>query len=97
MKKNLPPIHPGEILLEEFMKPLGLSANKLAHALCIPANRITSIINGYRSITADTAIRFYRYFGLEPQFWLNLQNTYDLEVADKDRIFATVCSRNVTI
>lgn len=93
MGKELPAIHPGEVLLEEFMKPLGLSANRLSKVLCIPTNRLTSIINGQRRITADTALRLYRYFGLEPQFWLNLQTSYDLEVTeekDKDKIFATV-------
>lgn len=98
MKRDLPPIHPGEILLEEFMRPLGLSSNQLAKVLCIPTNRITSIINGQRGITADTALRLYRYFGLEPQFWLNLQNSYDLEMAEekaKDKIFSTIFPRDI--
>lgn len=96
MKRDLPPIHPGEILLEEFMRPLGLSANQLAKFLCIPTNRITSIVNGQRGVTADTALRLQRYFGLEPQFWLNLQNSYDIEVAEeksKDEIFSTIFPR----
>jgi addiction module HigA family antidote len=95
--RDLPPIHPGEILLEEFMKPLSLSANKLAHFLCVPVNRITTILKGERGITADTALRLYRYFGLEPQFWLNLQTSYDLEVATKEvkgKIFSTVFPRS---
>ncbi len=80
------------------MRPLDLSANQLSKALCIPANRITSIVNGQRSITADTALRLYRYFGLEPQFWMNLQNAYDLEIAEekvKDKIFSTVFPRTM--
>ena len=92
-KKELPPVHPGEILLEEFMKPLNLSANKLAHSLCIPTNRITSILKGTRSVTADTSLRLCRYFGIEAQFWLNLQSSYDLEVAEEevqDEIFSTI-------
>ena len=92
-KRELPPVHPGEILLEEFMKPLNLSANKLAHSLCIPTNRITSILKGTRSVTADTSLRLCRYFGIEAQFWLNLQSSYDLEVAEEevqDEIFSTV-------
>ena len=99
MKKDLHPIHPGEILLEEFMRPLGLSANQLAKILCVPANRISSIINGQRGITADTALRLYRYFGLEAQFWLNLQNSYDLELLEekvKDHIFSTVPHRDMS-
>ncbi|HQS84452.1 MAG: addiction module antidote protein, HigA family [Alphaproteobacteria bacterium 16-39-46] len=96
MKKDLPPIHPGEILLEEFMNPLNLSANQLSKALGVPTNRITSIINGQRGITADTALRLQRYFGLEPQFWLSLQNSYDIEIAEekiKDRISSIIFSQ----
>lgn len=72
---------PGEILREEFMIPLDLSANALALELHVPANRITAIINGTRSITADTALRLGRYFGTTPGFWMNLQAAYDLSVA----------------
>ncbi len=89
MKKDLPHIHPGEILLEEFMNPLNLAVNQLSKALGVPTNRITSIISGQRGITADTAFRLQRYFGLEPQFWLNLQNSYDIEISEekiKDKI-----------
>lgn len=82
--KTLGPIPPGEILLEEFMKPLGLSANVLAAALKVPANRISAIVRGNRSITADTALRLARYFGTSPDFWMNLQSRYDLEVAKKE-------------
>jgi addiction module HigA family antidote len=78
-----PPVSPGEILLEEFMKPLGLSANALALALRVPATRIGDIVRPEkpRGISADTALRLARYFGTSPEFWLNLQSAYDLSVA----------------
>ena len=76
-------IIPGEILREDFMEPLGLSANALAKALHVPPNRITSILNGTRSITADTALRLARYFTTTPQSWLNLQKNYELDVAKR--------------
>lgn len=79
--KKLPPIHPGEILLEEFLKPLGMSMNRLAEALHVPANRITQIVEGQRSITGETALRLARYFGTSPEFWLGMQRDYDLQVA----------------
>jgi antitoxin HigA-1 len=79
----LPPITPGEILRGDFMEPLGLSANALAKALHVPPNRITAILNGNRSITADTALRLARYFKTTPQSWLNLQKNYELEVAKR--------------
>lgn len=75
-------IHPGEILLEEFLVPLGISQNKLAISALIPATRINSIVQGKRSITADTAIRFGKFFGTGPEFWLNLQANYDLGLAN---------------
>ncbi|HEY9081479.1 HigA family addiction module antitoxin [Magnetovibrio sp.] len=75
------PIHPGEILKEEFMVPMELSANKLAEALGVPTNRITHLVNGHRGITADTALRLSGAFGTTPEFWTNLQAHYDLEVA----------------
>ena len=75
---------PGEILLEEYMKPLGLSANRLAAELYVPANRISAIINGTRSITADTAMRLGRYFNTTAEFWLNLQTTHDLTKAQAE-------------
>ncbi len=78
---KLPPIHPGETLREDFLKPLGLSANRLAIELHVPVTRINDIAHGRRSITADTALRLARYFGTSPQFWINLQANYDLEVA----------------
>jgi addiction module HigA family antidote len=75
-------VGPGDILLHDFMEPLGLSANALATALHVPANRITGILTGSRGVTADTALRLARYFGTTPQFWMNLQNNYDLRVAE---------------
>ena len=78
--KNL--IHPGEILDAEFLQPLGISQNQLALDLHVPAPRINAIVRGKRSITADTALRLGAYFGMEPQFWLNLQSNYDLGVAE---------------
>ena len=79
--KKLPPIHPGEILLEEFLKPLGMSMNKLAEQLHVPANRITQIVEGRRSISGETALRLARYFGTSAEFWLGMQKDYDLQVA----------------
>ena len=84
MSKTLTPIHPGEILLEEFLKPLQINPHQLAMALRVPPNRISQIIGGERAISADTALRLGRYFGVNPQFWLNLQSTYDLRVAVRD-------------
>lgn len=78
----LQPVKPGDILYREFMEPLGLSANGLAHALHVPANRITAILSATRGISADTAIRLARYFGTTPQFWMNLQSNYDLQVTE---------------
>lgn len=75
----MPPLHPGEMLREEFMKPLGLSANALAIALRVPVTRITEIIRERRGITADTALRLGRYFNMPPEFWMGLQMDYDLE------------------
>ena len=80
-KDRLPPIHPGEILREEFLSPLGMSANKLALALRVPATRINDIVNEKRGITADTALRLSRYFGTTPKFWTNMQASWELEVA----------------
>jgi len=81
----LPPIHPGEILLEEFLKPMNISQYRLAKDLGVPARRINEIVHGKRAISADTALRLSRYFGLSDRFWLNLQTRYDLEMA-KDRL-----------
>jgi addiction module HigA family antidote len=82
--KMLTPIHPGEILMEEFLKPLGISQYKLAKDINVPARRINEIVHGKRSITADTALRLSRYFNLSERFWLNLQSRYDLEM-EKDK------------
>jgi addiction module HigA family antidote len=79
-KKLLEPITPGEILREDFMDQLGISINKLSRDLSVPPNRISEIVNGKRAITADTALRLQRYFGVEAQFWLNLQTEYDLRM-----------------
>ncbi len=81
LQKLMPPVHPGEILREDFMKPLGLTINKLALDLHVPATRIGEIAHERRRITADTALRLARYFNTNPEFWLNLQNFYDLEVS----------------
>ena len=78
--KLLDPITPGEILKEDFMEPLNISINQLARDLSVPPNRISEIVNGKRSISADTALRLQRYFGVEAQFWLNLQTEYDLRL-----------------
>lgn len=83
--KKLPPIHPGEILLQEFLEPLGISQYRLAKDISVPARRINEIVHGVRAITADTALRLARYFGTSDRFWLNLQTRYDLEV-EKDRL-----------
>jgi len=82
MAKKLKPVHPGEILKEEFMVPLGLSMNKVAMDLRVPVTRIADIVNERRGITADTALRFARYFKNAATFWMNLQTRYDLEVAE---------------
>ncbi len=84
MAKKLKPVHPGEILREEFMKPLGLSMNKMALDVRVPVTRIADIVNEKRAMTADTALRFARYFKNNPAFWLNLQTRYDLEVAEDE-------------
>ncbi|MGB5157070.1 helix-turn-helix transcriptional regulator [Desulfobacterium sp. N47] len=79
-KDFLEPITPGEILREDFMEPMGISMNQLSRDIAVPPNRISEIVNGKRGITADTALRLERYFGVEAQFWLNLQSEYDLRV-----------------
>ena len=83
--RKLPPVHPGEILREEFLFPLGISQYRLAKETSVPARRINEIVRGSRSISADTALRLARYFGTSERFWLNLQSRYDLEV-EKDRL-----------
>lgn len=85
MTKTMGPIHPGEILSEEFLKPLNVSQYKLAKDINVPARRINEIVHGKRSVTADTALRLSRYFGLSERFWLNLQARYDLET-EKEKL-----------
>jgi addiction module HigA family antidote len=94
--KLLDPIPPGEILMEEFMRPLGISINALARAQAAPPNRISAIVNGNRAITADTALRLGKYFGTSPEIWLDLQSDYELRVARRtvwSRIESRVRSR----
>jgi antitoxin HigA-1 len=83
--RKMAPVHPGEILFEEFLKPLEISQYKIAKDISVPPRRINEIVQGKRSITADTALRLARYFGLSERFWLNLQSRYDLEV-EKDKL-----------
>ena len=92
---KLPPIHPGEVLLEEFLKPMNLSQNQLALALRVPARRINEIIHGKSRITADTALRLAYYFNMSARFWLGLQMDYDLDVAEDslgEQLKKEVCS-----
>ena len=96
--KKLSPIHPGEILEEEFLKPMGISQYRLAKDISVPPRRINEIVHGKRSITADTALRLGKYFGISAQFWLNLQTRYDLEVTEdllSDRLDKEVHTLNV--
>jgi addiction module HigA family antidote len=88
-EKLLPSIHPGEILLEEFLKPLGISQYRLAKDMNVPARRINEIVHGKRAITADTALRLGKFFNMSPQFWMNLQTRYELEKAE-DRLRKTL-------
>jgi antitoxin HigA-1 len=81
----MPPVHPGEILLEEFLDPLGVSQYQLARSIRVPARRINEIVHGQRRVSADTALRLARYFGTSERFWVNLQARYDLEL-EKDRL-----------
>ncbi len=97
-KQKLPPIHPGEILREEFLVPLGLSSHQLALALRVPATRINDIVNEKRGITADTALRLSRYFGTTSRFWMNIQSSWELEVAEdqlSDAVAREVLPRSV--
>lgn len=87
MRPKLAPVHPGEILMEDYLVPLGLSRHRLAQDLSVPPRRINEIVHGKRAVTADTALRLARYFGTSEQFWLNLQSRYDLEV-ERDRLGA---------
>jgi len=93
--KKLPPIHPGEILLEEFLEPMGISQYRLAKSINASPRRINEIVHGQRSISADTALRLARYFGTSERFWMNLQVRFDLEV-EKDRL-GEVLDREVVV
>lgn len=90
-EKLYPPIHPGEILMEDFIEGFGITQHKLAVSIGVPPRRINEIVHGKRAITADTALRLGRYFGVEPQFWLNLQSRYELELAE-DRVAEQVAA-----
>ena len=81
--RRLPPVHPGQFLREEFLAPLGLSVYALARALNVPRPRLNEVVRGRRSVTTDTALRLARYFGTSPEFWINLQARYDLDVAER--------------
>jgi len=94
--RRLPPVHPGEILREDLLKPLAISINRLGRDLRVPVTRMSEIVNGRRGITADTALRLARYFGTTPEFWMNLQASFDLDVAQRasaDRIARDVHPR----
>ena len=93
-KNGMRPVHPGEVLREDFLRPAGLTANALAKALHVPAPRINDIVRGRRGVTADTAMRLARYFGGDAQSWLNLQTLYDLRIAEKTN--ANKIERQVT-
>ena len=95
MMEKLAPIHPGEVLAEEFLKPMALSQNRLALDIRVPARRINEIVHGKRRISPDTALRLARYFDMSPQFWLGLQMDYDLDVAEDE--LAEQISREVQV
>ena len=95
MTKRLAPVHPGEILLEDFLRPLGLTQYRVAKSLSVPPRRINEIVLGKRAITADTALRLARFFGTSDRFWLNLQTAYDLDV-ERDRLRGRL-AREVTV
>ena len=95
-KKLLTPIPPGEILHEDFMKPLGISMNQLARDLDVPPNRISAVVNGKRAITADTALRLAKFFGTSPDVWIGLQKDYELRVA-KQTTWPEVAGRGRTL
>lgn len=83
MKRDMPPVHPGEILLEDFLKPMGITQYRLAKTIGVPQRRIGEIVAGKRSITADTALRLARFFGTDAQSWMNIQTHYDLEITEE--------------
>jgi antitoxin HigA-1 len=86
--------HPGEILAEEYLRPLGLSASALAQAIGVPANRISDIVRMRRDVSADTAIRLGKFFAVDPRFWLNLQTAYDLSLAEREHDYSSVRARS---
>jgi addiction module HigA family antidote len=92
MVKQLDEIHPGEILLEEFMRPMGISARQLAADIDVSPSRISELVNGKRPVTADTALRLGIFFGMEARFWLNLQAEYDMRIADRE-LRPRICAR----
>jgi antitoxin HigA-1 len=83
-ERRIPPVHPGEVLLEDFLKPMGISQYRLAKSIGVPVQRIHDLVHGRRAMTADSALRLARFFAMEAQFWMNLQTRYDLERADDD-------------
>ena len=89
--KKIPPVHPGEILMEEFLKPMKISQYRAAKDISVPARRINEIVHGQRSISADTALRLGRYFGMSAQFWLNLQSRYDIEI-QREKLSKRLCT-----
>jgi addiction module HigA family antidote len=91
--RRLPPVHPGEILKEDLLKPLGISINRLGRDLRVPVTRMSEIVNGRRGVTAGTALRLARYFGTTPEFWMNLQAAYDLD--SEQRVSADRIQRDV--
>jgi addiction module HigA family antidote len=95
-KKTMAPIHPGEILLEEYLEPLGMTPYRLAKSINVPPTRAYNIVHGARSITAGTALRLGKFFGTSPEFWLNLQNHYDIEV-ERDRAGERIEAEVVTL
>ena len=95
MTEKLAPVHPGQVLLEEFLKPMALSQNRLALDIRVPARRINEIVQGKRRVSPDTALRLARYFNMSPQFWLGLQMDYDLDVAEDE--LAEQISREVRV
>lgn len=92
---KLTPVHPGEVLLEEFLKPMNLSQNRLALDIRVPARRINEIVHGKRRVTPDTALRLARYFDMSPEFWLGLQMDYDLDIAEDE--LADLIKREVQV
>ena len=93
MKRTRIRTHPGEVLYEEYLEPLGLSGRQLAEAIGVPSNRVSNIVRKRRGITADTAIRFGRYFGTDPRFWLNLQSAHDLSKAEAETDYSSIPDR----